>query len=341
MLFEHSESLAKLYQTEALTYMIMKHSPLPQKVSCPQLKALNLRLGFINQTKKRFQIEWGSDEQVFEPLTISEGVITVKDASRGPGQEWILSLPAGPFPFAPRATLYSPPMPAASMSAHISIRMSVVDVRIPRVDAKAITSSFAGLFPSNFSGPARLAASSDEPHFTASLLTQDPNDVCFFFPRNNRRLWANESVLRSKSTYFETLFSSDFAESSSTGATADTTCPSPRDLPPYTYAESDLEDDIHSFTSASADHEAERKVSGRFPLKTIKVVDTTFTTYFAVLLWLSTGHISFAPLLSTFSRDSAFSNSVLSQQTLRRNAVQLEKTKNPGLPAPVSPKSVY
>lgn len=163
MLIEHSENLSRLYESEQ-RFRIMEHRPRPQKISCPRLEALNLRLGFINDTKKQFQLDWGREEQVFEPLTISEGVITVKDASGGPGQEWILSLPSGSFPFAPRATLYSPPMPASSVSAQISIRISVVDVRIPRVDAKAITSSFAGLFPSHFSGLARLTTDSHRLH---------------------------------------------------------------------------------------------------------------------------------------------------------------------------------
>ncbi|GAA5887172.1 hypothetical protein JCM16303_002214 [Sporobolomyces ruberrimus] len=168
--------------------------------------------------------------------------------------------------------------------------------------------------------------------FTEHCLAREPNDVCFYFPRTGRRLWANENALRKKSPYFDNLLSSDFAENSTSFDSSASTTP----LDPYTFDDSDIETDSH-YIHRSTLTDPER--SKTFPFKTIKVTDTACSTYLSVLLWISTGYIAFAPLLSLFRGQTPIELDNLSG---RRQAIdKLKEEATPGLPSPVSPKSVY
>ena len=67
----------------------------------------------------------------------------------------------------------------------------------------------------------------------------------------------------------------------------------------------------------------------RAPMATIRVEDAAFTTCRAVLLWLATGAIAFAPLLSKVGK--------IERDAYIRRYAEL----NPDLPLPASPRSVY
>ncbi|GAA5916717.1 hypothetical protein JCM5296_006183 [Sporobolomyces johnsonii] len=177
----------------------------------------------------------------------------------------------------------------------------------------------------------------------ASVVHHSPNNVCFHFPRTSRQLWSNEDNLRKLSTYYNSLLSSDFAE----GSTSSQVVPISSSLPEYTYEDSDAEKDElevgWKVTSKKDEKQAQHnqqdhdKVIEGIPFKTVTVVDTACTTYFAALVWIATGYISFAPLRSKFRSDD--------RGAKQARAAELEETfisqSDSQLTPPASPKSLY
>ncbi|GAA5830852.1 hypothetical protein JCM5353_000590 [Sporobolomyces roseus] len=181
------------------------------------------------------------------------------------------------------------------------------------------------------------------PAFAASLRSRVSSNVCFDFPRIGRQLWANETVLRKASPYFENLFSSGFAEDSASSTKVSSESSS--DLPPYTFEDSDDEMDP-VFQKTNSPESA--TPSSLPPFKTITITDATYSTYYSVLCWIGTGHIVFAPLHSTSSAsDSAGEKEVVKESKSKKKARRREATLNAleqvngPLPPPSSPKSVY
>ncbi|GAA5874817.1 hypothetical protein JCM1840_003889 [Sporobolomyces johnsonii] len=176
----------------------------------------------------------------------------------------------------------------------------------------------------------------------AIVVHRSPNDVCFEFPRTSQQLWSNEDNLRKLSTYYASLLSSDFAE----GSTSSQLVPISSSLDDYTYEDSDAETDglevgskVKSKKSEKPaqpeDQDQDKEVDGA-PFKRITVVDTAYTTYFAVLVWIATGYIRFAPLRSKFMSDAKGAE--------QARAAEIDKISTHGdsqLPPPTSPKSVY
>jgi hypothetical protein len=83
---------------------------------------------------------------------------------------------------------------------------------------------------------------------------------------------------------------------------------------------------------------AKKPISGE-PFKTVTVLDTAYTTYFAVLVWLNSRHISFAPLLSQHRRRGLSRQDSLAFHLSK--IVNLRLDADPLLPPPSSPKSIY
>lgn len=164
----------------------------------------------------------------------------------------------------------------------------------------------------------------------ASLLSRIASDVCFYFPRNGRRLWSNESILRHTSPYLDSLLSSGFAETAQSSESS-TPATSPPEIKPYTFEDSDeeLEDTIDRPHSSEGG-------GGTPSYKTITITGATFTTYFAVLAWISTRHIEFEALRSLRDLPEAYQEE--SADIVSRS--KATKTTSP-YPVPVSPKSVY
>ena len=133
------------------------------------------------------------------------------------------------------------------------------------------------------------------------------------------------------------MLSSDFAESSS--------CPSSKSsvaeavLPAYTYDDSDEETDEGHYVKPKPEEGRKKEADNlqAFSYRTIRVVDTAYSTYLAVLLWITTRHISFAPLRSTFFAPVG----PLFSSNRAAVIVKLKLGQTSGLPIPVSPKSVY
>ncbi|KAL8291347.1 hypothetical protein RQP46_002325 [Phenoliferia psychrophenolica] len=142
-----------------------------------------------------------------------------------------------------------------------------------------------------------------------SLTAPQPNDVEFIFPRaNGRSLWGSSTILSRASPYLATLLESGFAETDKGEeyAAADTGMSSFGPLP---CEESDDEPE----TEAPSSESASRRLN--FPHSRIKVTETSFKTYHAVLFWIYTGQITF---------------------TATPPSINI-----PRLPLPASPKAVY
>lgn len=74
---------------------------------------------------------------------------------------------------------------------------------------------------------------------------------------------------------------------------------------------------------------------GDFTYREIVITETAYSTYRAVLLYLHTSHISFAPLSSTLHLLHPTS------KQSRRQRIEKSLLASPKYPSPVSPKSVY
>ncbi|BGP37216.1 hypothetical protein JCM10449v2_001121 [Rhodotorula kratochvilovae] len=159
--------------------------------------------------------------------------------------------------------------------------------------------------------------------------TQFPNDVCLDFRQLGRQLWTTEATLTAASPYFKDLLASAFSE----GVTATTNLSSAKtEKRSYTFEESDDETDALELPAKA------QKEPGA-PFKRIPVIETSYTTYVAVLVWIQTQHIAFAPLLSSFG---LYAEGVSLAQTSRRLAVKaLKDAQHPSLPPPASPMSIY
>ncbi|BGP05246.1 hypothetical protein JCM10049v2_001051 [Rhodotorula toruloides] len=119
----------------------------------------------------------------------------------------------------------------------------------------------------------RLALGSSEAGRADRLLS--PNNVRLFFPRSGRSLYANETFLSNASPYFKTLFEAGFSKDDKAAADRTSTAET---LPPYTFDDSDDE------TDGFLDKPTSSSEPSSIPCKTIKIIDTAYLTYFAVLV---------------------------------------------------------
>ena len=161
--------------------------------------------------------------------------------------------------------------------------------------------------------------------------TQVPNDVKFSFSPSDLVLWGNVESLSSASPYFKTLFNSGFAESTpnkGNGRTARSAKKVERDF-------EDSDDETDEFILARDVDQAASVSPSQFdvPFRLVEIDESAYTTYLAILCWIDTGHITFAPLRSSFRLQS--------DPTSLRNAKLVESSIHPSHPLPASPKSVY
>ncbi|GAA5974116.1 hypothetical protein JCM11641_003445 [Rhodosporidiobolus odoratus] len=165
---------------------------------------------------------------------------------------------------------------------------------------------------------------------TAATLSRTPANVLLTFPRTNQQLWANETVISSASPYLKAILSSSFAEGSPSPATPLQLT----EVPPYTFEESDDETDEAEMKKQKPE-ESGKSVT---PFQFIPVTDTSYSTYLAVLVWLDSHHIAFAPLLSSFRTSG---KSRVEASSARSTAVSKLLKDTHLLPSASSPKSIY
>ncbi|GAA6034138.1 hypothetical protein JCM8097_000714 [Rhodosporidiobolus ruineniae] len=125
------------------------------------------------------------------------------------------------------------------------------------------------------------------------LASATPHDVCLSFPRRGRELWTSEAILR-QSPYFRTLFSSGFSEAKSTRA-----LPSASSEPSFDDSDDDADASLPPPPPSSSSSATSAALHPP-PYKVVPITETSYTTYAAVLVWLYCGHITFAPLISSF-----------------------------------------
>ncbi|GAA5898106.1 hypothetical protein JCM6882_003328 [Rhodosporidiobolus microsporus] len=167
-------------------------------------------------------------------------------------------------------------------------------------------------------------------HFAALSISQVPQDVLLYFPRCRRQIWTSEGVLR-QAPYFDSLFNSGFSE---TEVNATPPC-SKAVVNPLPFYDSDDEDadDFEEFSDASPPAVA--------PHKTVTITETSYWTYLAVVCWLQSGQITFAPLTSSFlwPEYSLAAAAQARKDTILRTS--FDSDHSPMRVLPVSPKSVF
>ncbi|POY71203.1 hypothetical protein BMF94_5515 [Rhodotorula taiwanensis] len=187
---------------------------------------------------------------------------------------------------------------------------------------------------------ASIAAQPGLRTMSAVMSSQCPNDVSFEFPTVGKRLWTSQRLLIASAPYFATLLSSDFLEGNFLEAsTSAQGTPGPSDMhDSHDLNDSDDETDEHFYGSGTP-AEAAPSPNAAVSYKQIVVRGTAYTTYFAALLYFATGHISFAPLRSSFSGAGEPGSSDKDGTRLAALSKILEEA--PDVPVPASPKPIY
>jgi hypothetical protein len=272
-----------------------------------------------DQPLARYSVEW---EATGERISITGGSIEAKQVG--------LSATFGEGVFPPTKT-----GAVFGSTGQAQVSTVVVDVEFKQGSTTPTTllSSVASAFLLF-----HLDISTDAPFSTGQATQRVAADVCLSFPRTGQQLWANEAVLSSASPYLKQLLSSSFVE-----GTATTSSATPHKLvAEYVFAESDEETDKIEMKKTSSKKTSSKKKEENEtsePFKTIAITDSAYSTYFAVLVWLQSRHIVFAPLLSTFLEKGKTRDEAISLHT-----AAISELINKGgtlLPPPVSPKSIY
>ena len=126
---------------------------------------------------------------------------------------------------------------------------------------------------------------------------QVPNDAKFVFSPSNLVLWGNVESLSNTSSYFKTLFDSGFAESTPVKGKNQSakSAKVERDF-------EDSDDEADDFILARDANQSSSTSPPQFdiPFRLVEISEAAYTTYHAVLCWIHTGNIVFAPVRSSF-----------------------------------------
>ncbi|GAA5886144.1 hypothetical protein JCM6882_004279 [Rhodosporidiobolus microsporus] len=211
-------------------------------------------------------------------------------------------------------------------SYHVVISCDVeVDLSDPKLDVK---------FPLQF--PSQGHGSSACLHFDPL-----PAQLRLFFPNlgnHGAELWVSSNVLSKAVPYFKDLLSSDFAEAAPRRSKrARQSGVELLPLPPHTDKDFDDSDDetddfLYSNRPPKLDDSIE---ASELSFREIAITQTAFSTYHALLVYLETGYVHFAPLRSACKPSNA------SGFSTRRDFLTEKLEDAPSLPLPVSPKSLF
>lgn len=199
----------------------------------------------------------------------------------------------------------------------------------------------------------------------ATVASPLSNDVRLFFPRagpGGAEIWTNATLLERSSPYFKDMLKSGFCESVQIGAKRPRVSPPVAEDVTLSEATKDVDDsddetdDLLFQTNLPTLYDTSELPS--FSYRQVVVKETAYSTYLAVLRYLETGFIRFAPLRSGASDDQSGSSSEADQGgsdardgasstdsrvglSSRAQVVTDAIEEHPDLPAPVSPKSTY
>lgn len=169
----------------------------------------------------------------------------------------------------------------------------------------------------------------DPQSHAASATSQLPNDVQLVFPfAGGRELWARSTLLSAASPYFKALFHAGFSESLSNKHTPIALESGERSRI-RTFEDSD--DEVDDDPGLPSSRTPATNQPSPIPFHRIVVKEVAYTTYVALLVWIQSKHIEFAPLTSTF----------LSHPENRLAKIISAAKNDPLLPSPPSPKFVY
>ncbi|GAA5857498.1 hypothetical protein JCM9279_004418 [Rhodotorula babjevae] len=280
--------------------------------------------GSAGSNGKAVKLEWDS----VEPVKILTGKITLS------GSDWhhaselpdvVYDLRESWFPPTARGSIVLQTNPLTYASHTVKLAFMTPDDGLFTWERKLASYE-------KQSSPASLALEAAASHLTTLTHGQAPNDVCLDFVQLGRQLWTTEASLINISPLFEDILSSEFAEGTSSVAELSS---KPVEKASYEFEDSDAETDVVNLVS-SRKKDQQKPLA---PFKRIPIKDVLYSTYLAVVVWAHTGHITFAPLLSSFRRTGVDHPAVVAA---RQDAVRtLAEAKSPLLPLPVSPKSVY
>ncbi|GAA6021031.1 hypothetical protein JCM10207_003893 [Rhodosporidiobolus poonsookiae] len=167
-----------------------------------------------------------------------------------------------------------------------------------------------------------------------------PHTLRLVFSRLNgsdAELWASGQLLSSKLPYFKDLLASDFEEATvRRSKRARKSGAHPVDVADEqkSFGDSDDETDDVLFT-VRPPTSIDSPESADVPFHEISIKHTAFSTYHALLVYLQTGFVHFAPLKSASSPSNPSSSST------RRDYLSDAYDDKASLPLPVSPKSLY
>lgn len=197
-----------------------------------------------------------------------------------------------------------------------------------------------------------------------SLDNFSANDLLFLFP-GGKRLWYNSRALIQASPYYQLMFESGFAEASPSYLLN----PFPLDMFKLESGKSEKQESIPAGTAEKVkqdgklelatskmkiveeveEEEEEENSDSDFepdsisvvrkdallPIHKIVIRDASYKTFKALLFFISTSKLDFAPLRSTFS------NSTSPPASVPEDITFTSPPNSDSSPAPVSPKSIY
>ncbi|BGP12406.1 hypothetical protein JCM10213_001989 [Rhodosporidiobolus nylandii] len=172
-------------------------------------------------------------------------------------------------------------------------------------------------------------------------LEQLPHNVRLFFPRAHQdgaELWVKGDILSRSSPYLKDLLASDFAEGqprrskrARTSGAAEVAPAPAQDAKDFDDSDDETDELLFSKKPPSLSQPSE---ADDISFRQITITQSAFSTYHAVLVYLQTGLIRFAPLSSSFPlSDPALAT--------RRDFLSSKHDEDPSLPLPVSPTSAY
>ncbi|EGU13431.1 hypothetical protein RTG_00147 [Rhodotorula toruloides ATCC 204091] len=174
-------------------FAILMHMP-----ACRlQQRGFPFELSFVYDfDSSRYALRW-SDVQ---GLRITGGLVLARVGAK---RIMDVALAAGTFPAYPHGALYSSNSgeQGRPSTLHIEITVTLAPPAGPPLER-------------TLREERQLNAVSSAMHMSCQV----PHDAAFVFPRSRKVLWANEQFLSAASPYFKTLFSSDFAENSTTNS---------------------------------------------------------------------------------------------------------------------------
>lgn len=165
----------------------------------------------------------------------------------------------------------------------------------------------------------------------------NPGHVRLYFPKTDLELWTTQQILINASPYFATLFASGFAESVGTGSKRRRTEGGAPTGTAEVASELEFEDSDDEADEIYLKDKVPAANPGEMEYREVRITSATYSTYAALLQWLSSNEVDFAPLGAQYRsqrlRDPA--------EDLRKDDLTSFHKTHPLRAIPSSPKSLF